>query len=318
MGGKSRIRDQIISMIPAHKTYIEPFGGACWVLFGKPPSPIEFINDIDNELINLYLVIQNDLDKFIETLNNMPISEYLFNKVVDHNGIPTAPDNKVYRACSTYYLIMNAFNGKIAGKPVFAFSNDKESAFMKFYNTDWDGVRERLKRVTILNRDFADIIKKLDGPDVIFYLDPPYVCATDNTRYYRYTFRGSEHEEMKVYLEDITGKFILSYQDNKKIRDLYSDYNVVEVEGIPHSSGEILITNFEVPKVPFYTCRKGIPSAGRGIPRRSAYYIPNCPYCESRNVKQLWERITKPDGKRNWVPNGFICKYCQELIRMVV
>jgi DNA adenine methylase len=47
MGGKSFLRKEIISLIPLHKTYIEPFAGAAWVLFAKPNSPVEVLNDIN-------------------------------------------------------------------------------------------------------------------------------------------------------------------------------------------------------------------------------------------------------------------------------
>ena len=54
VGGKSRLRKFIIPLIPEHQCYVEPFGGAAWVLFGKSPSRIEVLNDIDEELINFF------------------------------------------------------------------------------------------------------------------------------------------------------------------------------------------------------------------------------------------------------------------------
>ncbi len=58
MGGKSKLRKTIIEMIPDHECYIELFFGAGWVYFGKKPSKIEVINDIDKELINLFKMIK--------------------------------------------------------------------------------------------------------------------------------------------------------------------------------------------------------------------------------------------------------------------
>src|SRR3972149_9245263 len=59
VGGKSRLRKQIIPLLPAHTCYVEPFAGAAWVLFGKPPSEVEVINDIDQELINFFRVVRD-------------------------------------------------------------------------------------------------------------------------------------------------------------------------------------------------------------------------------------------------------------------
>ena len=59
MGGKSKLRKTIIEMIPDHTCYIELFFGAGWVYFGKEPSKVEVINDIDKELINLFRMIKH-------------------------------------------------------------------------------------------------------------------------------------------------------------------------------------------------------------------------------------------------------------------
>ena len=58
MGGKSRLRKTILERIPEHTCYIEPFFGAGWVYFGKEPSKVEVINDIDKELINMFRMIK--------------------------------------------------------------------------------------------------------------------------------------------------------------------------------------------------------------------------------------------------------------------
>ena len=65
VGGKSRLRKAIIPLIPAHTCYIEPFAGAAWVLFGKPPSSVEVINDIDQELINFFRVVKENPEELI-------------------------------------------------------------------------------------------------------------------------------------------------------------------------------------------------------------------------------------------------------------
>lgn len=47
MGGKSRLADRIVQRLPEHETYCEVFAGAAWVLFRKPPSQVEILNDVN-------------------------------------------------------------------------------------------------------------------------------------------------------------------------------------------------------------------------------------------------------------------------------
>ena len=58
VGGKSKLRNTIIEMIPKHTCYVELFFGAGWVYFGKEESKVEVINDIDSELVNLFKTIK--------------------------------------------------------------------------------------------------------------------------------------------------------------------------------------------------------------------------------------------------------------------
>jgi DNA adenine methylase len=320
-GGKSRLRNEIISMMPVHKTYVEVFSGASWLLFSKPTSQVEVINDIDNEIINLYLVVKNQLNQFKKWLDLIPISESIFNMYVDHKGIPngargyTKIESKYgipEMAAKTYYILMNSFNGKYTEKPIFSIDKDRRSAFVRYYNTDWNKIQERLKEVTILNRDFKNVIEKYDSKDTLFYLDPPYLCASDNKKYYNHTFSKEDHELLKVYLDGIRGKFILSYGNDKKILSSYNNFKIKKSKIYPD---ELLIYNYEESEFNYYFTNKGIPLTAVGIPNRSSWKNSNCPYCNSREVQQVSKRVTLKNNSRNWVKCGFVCRKCKELFR---
>ena len=53
-GSKWSMAEWIISHMPPHQTYLEPFFGSGAVFFNKPPSPLETINDIDGDVVNLF------------------------------------------------------------------------------------------------------------------------------------------------------------------------------------------------------------------------------------------------------------------------
>lgn len=110
-------------------------------------------------------------------------------------------------------------------------------------------VQERLKNVVIENRDFESLIRVYDRPGALFYLDPPY---HGTEKYYEGGFSHDDHIRLKTVLDGIKGKFILSYNDDEFIRDLYKDYHI---EGISRNSNltnklnadtfdEVIIKNF--------------------------------------------------------------------------
>jgi site-specific DNA-adenine methylase len=67
-GGKSRLAKTVISRIPRHTCYVEPFCGAAWVFFKKPESKAEVLNDLDNNIVNVYRVIQHHPEERLRQL----------------------------------------------------------------------------------------------------------------------------------------------------------------------------------------------------------------------------------------------------------
>ena len=314
-GGKNLISDKIISMIPKHKTYIELFCGAGWILFKKPKSNIEVINDKDQELINLYFVIKNQLNEFMDQLNLIPISEDLFNIFRYQKGIPIEDLEQLLLnqkgisklATITYYNIMNSFNGNISNKLHFNIDKNRVSSFVRFYKTDWLEVRERLKEVTILNRDFKNILELYDSENSFFYIDPPYLKSNED--YYKNTFVEKDHKELLEILNNLQGKFILSYDNDNRIRSMYKDFNIIELKEFEK---DLLITNYDIPDKSYYsTSLKGIPKGS--MEYKSNWNNSNCPYCDSRNIKKLYERFYLNDGKRTFKQCGFKCRDCNNL-----
>jgi DNA adenine methylase len=77
-GGKQRLADTIIGLIPAHKIYVEPFFGGGAVFFRKRKSYLEAINDRNDLLIYFYYVVQNHFDELKELVDNTLLSERMF------------------------------------------------------------------------------------------------------------------------------------------------------------------------------------------------------------------------------------------------
>lgn len=91
-------------------------------------------------------------------------------------------------------------------------------------------VKRRLDGVLIENKSFPKLITAQDGVGTLFYCDPPY----NNTEKYYDTGEDGFGEEMHVLLRDrlrsIKGKFVLSYNDDEFIREIYKGFVIEEVE----------------------------------------------------------------------------------------
>ena len=114
-------------------------------------------------------------------------------------------------------------------------------------------VAQRLERVIIENNSFEKVIKQYDRPNSLFYLDPPYF----NTEYFynvnEINFTTDDHVRLRDILANIKGKFILSYNDDEFLRELYKDFNIRAITrknlmtahtGKQKDFGELIITNF--------------------------------------------------------------------------
>lgn len=348
MGGKCNLRDTIIKFIPAHRTYVEPFGGAGWVLFGKPPSMVEVFNDLNGKLFNLWKTLQSDVDPFKVYLSEQLVFEDSFNQYLleegyttqAHGGIPmAAPDGipsgdegghstgipnaaakQVYQPSSRgipslesaaryFFLVKAAWNGIVNDGATFAAHPGKNNGFLTFHNTDWSEICQRLQKVTILNRDFENLIKKYDSPTTFFYLDPPYHCTINSNKYYEFTFSESDHHRLKACLDDLEGKYILSYDNIKPIREIYHNQHIKEVPINYRKDGtELLISNFKL-KTGFYRVQKPKPNNNGG----GRWDNPNCPYCQSLNTRRLYQRATLPQGGRTFKASAYVCDNCQEV-----
>lgn len=117
----------------------------------------------------------------------------------------------------------------------------------KKLSTDYlEQVEKRLERVVIENKDFENLIKAYDHPKALFYCDPPY-HKTENY-YYNTDFTKADHQRLKSVLDSIKGRFILSYNDDEYIRQLYKEYEIISVERQNNLSKgtykELIIKNF--------------------------------------------------------------------------
>ena len=262
VGGKSRLRKFIIPIIPPHTCYVEPFAGAAWVLFGKPKSDVEIINDIDEELITFFRVVREKPEELIASFEWELVSRAEFNRLAN---LDPQSLTDVQRAHRFYYLIMAGWGGE-ARYPRFQTSirdgghGNRLVGALKSLRERIAPIHRRLQTVLIENMDWQDCVEKYDSPTTVMYLDPPYLGNGAN---YKFNMRGEDaHRSMAEQLGRMRGFWILSSYNTMEIRELFDGYAITPIQS---SSGmrtsksereagryrtinqEILITNFTPP-----------------------------------------------------------------------
>lgn len=229
VGGKSRLYKEIISIMPKHKCYAEPFGGGLWVLLNKNKVSVEAINDVSSELMNFWTIIQKDFQGFKEKCKYLIPSRELFNYYLEQN-IKELSD--LDRAVRFLYINRTCFGGNMVDSPNFGSSNLRRSNLcIATDNLDefLEPIYKRIKDVYIENMDFRKFIRKFDSSNtkeksnVLFYIDPPYV----GMRGYETKFTENDHIDLFDILKNLNAKFILSINNDPFILDIYKDFNVI-------------------------------------------------------------------------------------------
>lgn len=246
LGGKSQLADRIIDRMPTHTTYCEVFAGAAWVLFKKPESKVEIINDINRELTNLYRVVKHHLAELVLQFRWMLVARDQFD---DFMATPPEALTDIQRAARFFYLAKTAFGAKIA-KPTFGIAATQGPRLnLLRVEEDLSEAHVRLARVFIENKPFDQVIDRFDKPGTLFYLDPPYWgCERD---YGPGLFSRDDFTRLAGQLDGIKGRFILSLNDTPGVREVFANFRLEAVRtrySIAGSGtqavGELLITNF--------------------------------------------------------------------------
>lgn len=221
-GGKHYLAARIVALMPPHRHYVEPFAGGLAVLLAKDPEGVsEVVNDVDAELTNFWAVLRDEqlFIQFRRQVEAVPFSEseYAAATGEDFGGLhPNCGHCRTRRAVMFFVRCRQSLAGRMEG---FApLSRTRTRRGMNEQASAWIGaveglpaVHARLRRVVVLCRDALEVIHQQDGPDTLFYLDPPYLAETRTApRVYRHELTECEHENILRTLRFVRGRFVLS------------------------------------------------------------------------------------------------------------
>jgi len=226
MGGKRNLATRLCALIDAtpHKAYIEPFVGMGGVFLRRSRRPnVEIINDLSGDVANLFRVVRRHYEPFVQELRWLIASRAEFDrqKAIDPNTL-----TDIERAVRFLYLQRLAFGGKIVGRH-FGVDRRSPSRFnLSKLRAELKLLSRRLEPVQIEQLGYADVIRRYDHADALFYLDPPY----DETTGYGTGFGRDDYVAMAAQLATIAGSFIMSINDTSFIRETFAAFEIQEVE----------------------------------------------------------------------------------------
>ena len=230
-GGKSQMLDDIIPRMPKqYNAYIEPFIGSGALFFALAPKGA-IIADSNSELINLYMVIANEPERFIEKLDSFENTKDNFYQVRSLDWKKLTP---IDAAARMVFLNKTCFNGlyRVNKKGQFntPYANNKRTTYC-----DVDNIMQAsalLKQTRILCGDYHDILLEHAKKDDFIFLDPPYIPISKYSDFKRYTKDQFGEDDQRRLAEDVFSlykkgcKVMMTNSNHPLIYELYKDFNI--------------------------------------------------------------------------------------------
>jgi DNA adenine methylase len=208
-GAKWVLAQWIIAQFPEHTTYIEPYFGSGAVFFTKEPAKYEIINDIDEQVVNLFRVIRSQGDELACQIEMTPWSRKEYYESYNLNGQPLEDARRFLVRC------WQAHGVKTSDKTGWMNIGPKVNGST---TSRWNKLPgrilaaiERLKNTEIECIPALELIQRFqDASNCLLYVDPPYILTTRSGRMYKHEMHNPEHIALLDALDKHAGPVVLS------------------------------------------------------------------------------------------------------------
>ncbi|MGE8122590.1 DNA adenine methylase [Pseudomonas fulva] len=248
MGGKRRLADRLIPLFPAHECYVEVFAGGAALYFMRPqPAPVEVLNDLNGDLVNLYRVVQNHLEEFVRQFKWALSSRQIFEwqKMARPETL-----TDIQRAARFFYLQQHAFGGKVSGQ-TFGTATTGPAINLLRIEENLSAAWQRLAGTYVENLSWLDCAQRYDRAHTFFYMDPPYW----QTAGYGLDFPFEQYERMAEFMRSCNGKVMVSINDHPDVRGVFAGFHIERTDiryttanqrnGQADLTGELIIMNWK-------------------------------------------------------------------------
>jgi len=229
-GGKATIAAQIAALLPRHEHYVEPYGGSLAVLLAKPPSRMETVNDIDQDLMTFWRVLRDrpaDLERACALTPHA--------RAEHHAAYAPAPDD-VERARRVWVRLTQGRSGAL--RPTGwrhyqdpAGPGPSMPGYLRAYVGRMHAAAERIAAVSLECRPALEVIEAYGRHrGVLIYADPPYLGSTRAGSRYRHEMTAdADHAALAAALRSCRAAVVLSGYDSPLYADLYAGWHRHEI-----------------------------------------------------------------------------------------
>lgn len=229
-GGKWMLGKWIISHLPTHEIYAEPYGGGGSVLLRKPRVKYEFYNDLDGAVVNVFRVLQDpDLaQRLTELIRVTPFSRAEFELSYEISDDPVEAARRILIRSHMGFATTSMRNNRTGFRSKTLREHSPPAKTWGLFPDSIQAFTDRLRGVCIDCRPAIKMIRHLDDERTLFYLDPPYVISTrENSHVYQYEMSDDDHVEMLDLLLELRGKVVISGYENEIYLEKLSSWRMI-------------------------------------------------------------------------------------------
>lgn len=237
-GGKWMQAPGLIALFPRHRRYTEAFGGAASVLLRKERVHAEIYNDLDEEVVNLFRVLQ-DRDASERLIHLLHMTPFARNEFI-RSYRPSR--DSVERARR---LIIRSFMGFGSDGATGEYRTGFRANSNRSGTTparDWmnyphalPDLIERLRGVIIENRDAVEVMRQHDDVNTLHFVDPPYMLELRSRAWrrrgggtYRHELTAQQHMELLTALRELSGMVVLCGYPSQAYDDALPGWRRIE------------------------------------------------------------------------------------------
>lgn len=244
-GGKTRLAERIVALLPAHEHYIEPFAGSLAVLLAKKPSRMETVNDLDGLLMTFWRVLRDQPEQLARVCALTPHSRAEYEAARDADLAAVTDD--VERARLIWVQIAAGWGGTLLRSTGWRYyvnpggNSTGMPGYLAAYVDRMAAAAERLQHVSLECRPALELVQKYGAhPQCCLYVDPPYLGSTRSARGGGNGYRvdmteHADHVELLWALMGCRASVVISAYPSELYTEALKGWDSLV---IPHSTGQ--------------------------------------------------------------------------------